>query len=84
MVQNGGERVDITLDALGIGKMAVVTCIETDAVLKRKLRAYGLVPGTIVRCRYRSPEGRTVALEFRGSVVALRSADLRQIRGCGL
>lgn len=76
--------MDITLDRLGINKMAVVTAIETDTAMKNRLRAYGLVPGTIVRCRYRNPGGTVMALEFRGSVVALRTNALRKIRGCGL
>ncbi len=76
--------MDITLDALKTDKMAVVTHIETDEALIKRLRAYGLVPGTIVRCRYRSPGGGVVALELRGSVVALRAGDLKKIRGCGL
>jgi Fe2+ transport system protein FeoA len=76
--------MDITLDALKTDKMAVVTHIETDEASKKRLRAYGLVPGTIVRCRYRSPGGGVMALELRGSVVALRAGDLKKIRGCGL
>lgn len=76
--------MDITLDTLKTDKMAVVTHIEADETLKNRLRDYGLVPGTIVRCRYCSPGGSVVALELRGSVVALRTKDLKGIRGCGL
>ena len=76
--------MDITLDALKTDKMAVVTQIETDGVLTKRLRDYGLVPGTVVRCRYRSADGSVIALELRGSVVAMRRRDLRKIRGCGL
>lgn len=76
--------MEITLDMLKTDKMAVVTQVQTDPALEKRLRDHGLVPGTIVRCRYRSPCGRVMALEFRGSVVALRSKDLKHIRGCGL
>lgn len=76
--------MDITLDSLKTDKMAVVTYIETDEALRKRLRAYGLIPGTVVRCRYRSPDGSVMALELRGSVVALRAKDLKGIRGCGL
>lgn len=76
--------MDITLDSLRTDKMAVVTQIEADEALKKRLRDYGLVPGTIVRCRYRSSGGSVMALELRGSVVAMRSRDLKGIRGCGL
>lgn len=76
--------MEITLDRLGINKMAVITTIATDAATQKRLRDYGLVPGTIVRCRYRDPGGTVSALEFRGSVVAIRTKELKRIRGCGL
>ncbi len=76
--------MEITLDRLCVDKIAVVTQICTHDHLKHRLRDYGLVPGTIVRCRYRSPDGSVMALEFRGSVVAVRAKDMRFVRGCGL
>lgn len=76
--------MEITLSQLCVDKMAVVTHVDTEEKLKQRLRDYGLIPGTIVRCRYRSPDGSVLALEFRGSVVAVRSKDLEAVRGCGL
>lgn len=76
--------MEITLDMLCPEKMAVVTSIEAEKSLHRRLKAYGLVPGTIVRCRYKTPCGKVTALELRGSVIALRTVDLKDIRGCGL
>lgn len=74
--------MEIRLDCLPVGKQAVVTSMYIDSALKNRLRAYGFVPGTQIRCRYRSPGGSVTALELRGSVLALRTADLRNIRGC--
>lgn len=71
--------MEISLDRLGLGRLGVVTHIDTDAHMKSRLRAFGMVPGTQVRCRYRSPGGSVTALEFRGSVVALRTRDLQRI-----
>ncbi len=68
------------LDCIRPGMRAVVTQIYTDAAMQRRLKAFGLVPGTVVRCRYRCPWGDVVALELRGSVLALRTRDLRKIR----
>ena len=76
--------MEITLAQLPVDKMAVVTIIDSKESLKNRFRDYGLVPGTIVRCRYRSPDGSVMALEFRGSVVAVRAKDLQLVRGCGL
>lgn len=72
--------MEISLDRLCLGRLGVVTCINTDAYMKKRLRAFGMVPGTQVRCRYRSPGGSVTALEFRGAVVALRTRDMRKIR----
>lgn len=74
--------MEITLDRLRLGQQAVVTHIDTNADLMCRLRSYGMVPGTRVRCRYRSPGGSVTALELRGSVVALRTRDMRMIRVC--
>ena len=68
------------LDCLRPGAVGTVTAIHTDLFLTRKLKAFGLVPGTKVRCRYRSPWGDVTALELRGSVIALRTCDLKKLR----
>lgn len=71
--------MEITLDRLRLGTWAVVTHIDTDPTLRCRLQSYGMVPGTQVYCRYRSPEGSVTALGFRGSVVALRTRDMKKI-----
>lgn len=68
------------LDRVRPGGVAVVTQVNVDPVLKHRLKAFGLVPGTKVCCRYRCPWGHVTALELRGSVLALRTKDLRKIR----
>lgn len=74
--------MEITLERLCLGQKAVVTRIDTKRALADRLRDFGLVTGTAVRCRYRSPDGSVTALELRGSVLALRSRDLKRIWGC--
>ena len=73
--------MEITLDQLGTGEAAVVKDLTTEPALTRRLKSFGLIPGTLVCCRYKSPCGRVVSLELRGSVLALRSRDLKKIRG---
>ena len=73
--------MDITLDRLRPGQQAVVTDFGEDVFLRQRLMAYGMIPGTTVSCRYRSPDGSVTSLECRGSVIALRTADLRRIWG---
>ena len=67
------------MDRLRLGQQGIVTCIETDDLLKRRLAAFGVVPGTRVACRYRTPGGSVTALEFRGVVLAMRTQDMRRI-----
>lgn len=71
--------METSLDQIRTGVRAVVTKIEVKAELARRLRDFGLVPGTLVCCRYRSPGGQVTALELRGTVVALRTRDLKRI-----
>ena len=68
------------LDQVKLGLPVVVRRIDTDGVFKNRLRDFGLVPGTKVRCRYRTPCGRVTALSFRGMVLAMRTRDLKKIR----
>ena len=69
------------LDVLKPGAKGVVIRVDAEPALKERLRDFGLVPGTQVCCRYRCPWGHLTALEFRGTVVALRTGDLEKVRG---
>lgn len=70
--------MEIGLNQMGLGKLAKVTGV--DGALKSRLRDFGLVPGTRVCCRYRTPGGKVTAVEFRGTTVALRTRDMQAIR----
>lgn len=78
----GGIPMVLPLDQVCTGTWACVTEIDTSARLRQRLRDFGLVPGTRVRRRYTSPGGDVVAIELRGSVLALRKKDLHRIRVC--
>lgn len=72
--------MQISMDQMKLGQLGVVTHIDTDAHLRRRLADFGVVPGTQVACRYRSPGGSVTALEFRDTVLAMRTRDMRKIR----
>lgn len=72
--------MNTTLNHIRPGMQAVVLKITVQEALERRLQDFGLVPGTRVRCRYRSPGQQVTALECRGAVIALRTRDLRQIQ----
>ena len=69
-----------TLDKICPGTEAVVGEMDVQDALGARLRDFGFVPGTKVCCRYRSPGGQVTALECRGTVIALRTRDLRKIQ----
>ncbi len=71
----------ISLEQLQPGMAAVVTGLGCSRMLKNRLADFGLVPGTRVCCRHRSPDGALSALELRGTVLAVRTRDLRTITG---
>lgn len=71
--------MDIWLDGLGPGKAAVVTKFCCPQCLQRRLADFGMVEGTTVVCRYRSPGGDVTALGLRGTTLAIRRTDLAQI-----
>lgn len=72
--------MEVSLGQLCLGQQGTVTAIDAPAALKKRLRAFGMVPGTDVRCRYRTPGGSVTAVELRSSVIALRTRDMRYIR----
>ena len=72
--------LETSLDCIQPGKRAVIKQMDMEQALQSRLQSFGLVPGTAVCCRYRSPGGQVSALAFRGTVVALRTRDLKKIR----
>lgn len=68
------------LDQTCFGAWGSVVAIDTSRDLRDRLRDFGLVPGTKVCRRYCSPGRDVAAIELRGSVLALRSRDLHDIR----
>ena len=76
----GGIAVVCGLDVLRPGESGIVIHMDGDEGLLERLRDFGFVPGTAVRCRYSGPGGMVTALECRGSVIALRTRDLKKIQ----
>lgn len=72
--------MEMSLERLEPGLRAEVIQITAPEPLRCRLRDFGLVPGTEVGVRYRSPDGGVTALQLRGTVVALRSRELKKIR----
>lgn len=67
------------MDRLPEGVSATVVRMECKQELIHRLHSFGLVPGTVVMIRYRSPGGKAAAFECRGAVLALRSKDMKGV-----
>ena len=72
--------MEIGLHLLPLGKSGCVSSVDKNTALHHRLEELGLIPGTQVCCRYRTPGGEVTALEFRGTTIALRTRDMRTIR----
>lgn len=73
-------QMQTTLDRLPVKGQAVVTGIDVSPALKSRLSDFGMIPGTRVCCCYRTPGGQVTALALRGTVIALRTGDMKKIR----
>lgn len=69
----------MTLARLPAGVPATVVALSSEKAFTRRLRDFGLIPGTTVSVCYRSPHGGVTALECRGAVIAMRTKDLQGI-----
>lgn len=68
-----------TLDRLSPGEKGTIAEISVSETLEKRLHDFGIIAGTQVMCAYRSPGQDLTAVAARGSVVALRTNDLKKI-----
>lgn len=72
--------MDISMEHIRPCDRVRITCISEFNPLKERLREFGLVTDTQVFCPFLSPAGDLAALEFGGTVIAVRVKDLAGIR----
>lgn len=68
------------LNDLPLGKTAKVKHLLPCGEMRRRLLDIGLIPGTLVECIGKSPSGDPRAFLIRGTVIAIRSEDCRNIQ----
>lgn len=75
----------VRLSQIRTGERVEVLEIPEECPLRQPLRQLGITPGSILFCRFCSPGPVLVALECKGTVVALRLQELSRItvRHCG-
>lgn len=72
--------MEMSMNSLCPGVWAAVSHIDGSVSLRERLKDFGMIPGTRIRCRYKGPGGKVAALELRGTVIALRANDLEKIQ----
>jgi ferrous iron transport protein A len=70
---------NISIRHLRSGQSAVITAIQAQGELGRRIRDMGLVPGTIVTVCGRAPLQDPVALKISGTVLTLRNSEADHI-----
>lgn len=69
----------ITLDKLPLNKAGKIIKTNVNKNLKRRLLDLGLIGDTKIKCLYKSPFNDPTAYLIRGSVIALRKSDTKDI-----
>ena len=69
----------LSLIDIPVGGSAWVVNILTPGTNRRRLLDLGLVPGSQVKVIRRSPAGNPTAYLIKGTLIALRNEDARQI-----
>ncbi len=69
-----------SLACLKVGESSVVSGINTQGPLHRRLLDIGLVVGTRIKCILKSPFGDPSAYLIRGAVIAIRQEDGEKIK----
>lgn len=77
---DGPAGAVLSLDDLPVGKSATVSSIQARGITRRRMLDLGLVPGTRVEALRVSPAGDPRAYRIRGTVIAFRKEEARQIQ----
>ena len=72
-------KENIYLNKLNVGEIATVSGIFAEKEMRQRLEDLGIVEGTQIKCLMKSPLGDPTAFLIRGSVIALRREDSKNI-----
>ena len=69
----------MTLNNLPVGESCIIKKIKDSSKIKRRLLDIGLIPGTKVECVLSSPSNDSLAYLIRGTTIAIRKIDSKEI-----
>lgn len=73
------NKKNLTLDKTNIGDIVKITKINSDSDIKRRLNDLGIIKNSILKCVLKSPFKDPSAYLVRGTIIALRSDDSKNI-----
>ncbi|RKD34189.1 FeoA family protein [Thermohalobacter berrensis] len=73
------EKKEVLLHNLPVGKKGRVRKLLNSGQKRRRLLDLGLIPNSIVKTELISPLGNPIAYNIRGSVIALRKEETRNV-----
>lgn len=72
--------MNTTLESLKMGSTSRVSKINCDGYLKRRFSDLGIISGTKIKPVFNSITGNPRAYEVRGSIIAIRNEDAKNIQ----
>lgn len=69
----------VFLSALAPGTRARLMEVQIHGALRRRLFDLGLIPGTLIECRFLAPSGSPIAVRVRGTNLAIRWQDAKKL-----
>lgn len=69
----------LTLDKISVGNKAKIIKINSNTEIKRRLLDLGITPNSIIKSEFKSPFNDPVAYLIRGTTIALREEDAKNI-----
>ena len=70
----------ISLDKLPLNQQGIVTDLNCNLSIKRRLLDLGLIPGTYITPVLKSPFEEPTAFEFRNTIISIRNDDTSLIK----
>ncbi len=70
----------MTLNELKIGESGIITAVNGEGILRRRLLDMGLTPKTKVLLRKTAPMGDPLEIKLRGYELTLRLDDAKNIK----
>lgn len=74
----------LELNKIKVGQRAIIKQVKANESIKRRLLDIGLTPGTEIECSLSSPSGNPRAYFIKGTLIAIRNEDTKNIlvEGC--